>query len=141
MLYGLGSRNKRSTLNPGFWRDFTGRDALSDFHTSEEAYEPPVNVAENDEEFIIDLATPGLCKQDFSINIDNDVLTIKGEKETKDANYSRQEFSYGRFEKSFVIPDNVKSDKISASCNDGILTIHIPKAETKSNFKKSIEIK
>ncbi len=95
---------------------------------------PAVNVKETDDDFIIELAAPGMSKKDFKVNFNNNILTIssevKNEKEEKDDNYTRKEFSYQSFQRSFTVPENtVNGDKISAKYNEGILNIVLPKRE------------
>lgn len=95
---------------------------------------PAVNVKENENEFVIDVAAPGMEKKDFKINFHNNVLTIssekKDEKEQKNESYTRREFSYQSFQRSFTVAENaVESEKIEASYKDGILEIKLPKRE------------
>lgn len=95
---------------------------------------PAVNVKETTDEFTIEVAAPGMTKKDFNIHFHNNVLTISSEKKNenqeKKENYTRQEFSYQSFQRSFTVADNaVDSDKITAKYADGILVIHLPKRE------------
>ena len=96
---------------------------------------PAVNIKENENEFEIEVAAPGMKKSDFKVNFDNGRLTISTEvseekKEGKDDNYTRREYSYRSFQRSFTIPENVvEGEKIQASYADGILHIHLPKRE------------
>ena len=94
---------------------------------------PSVNIADNDENFTIEFAVPGLKKEDFKINLDNNVLTVSSDreesKEEKETNYTRREFNYTAFQRSFTLPDTADGDKISAEYKDGILKIEIPKKE------------
>jgi HSP20 family protein len=95
---------------------------------------PAVNVKESDNEFVIDVAAPGMTKNDFKINFQNNVLTIssekKEEKEDKKESFTRKEFSYQSFQRSFTVSENtIDSDKINAKYNDGILHITLPKRE------------
>ena len=95
---------------------------------------PAVNVKESDNEFVIDVAAPGMTKNDFKINFQNNVLTIssekKEEKEDKKESFTRKEFSYQSFQRSFTVSENtIDSDKINAKYNDGILRITLPKRE------------
>ncbi len=95
---------------------------------------PAVNVKENESEYEIEVAAPGMGKEDFKVNLENDLLTISSEKkdEKKDdkPNYSRREFSYQSFKRSFTVPkDMVDGEKIEAQYRDGILTIQLPKRE------------
>lgn len=95
---------------------------------------PAVNVHETDDEYILEVAAPGMSKKDFKINYQNSTLTISSEKqeekEDKNNNYSRKEFSYQSFQRSFTVPGNVvDTEKISATYADGILNVKIPKRE------------
>jgi len=93
-----------------------------------------VNIRENEESFMIEMAAPGLTKENFKVNIERNRLIISSElKEEKNENgdkYSRHEFSYQSFQRSFVLPEGiVDGDKISAKYNNGILLVSIPKRE------------
>ncbi|WP_109437115.1 Hsp20/alpha crystallin family protein [Aquimarina sp. AU119] len=108
---------------------------------------PAVNVKETDEDFYVELAAPGLSKEDFNIELDNDVLTIssetKSEKETSEnkGKYTRKEFSYSTFKRSFSLPDTVEGTGIEASYENGVLLVTIPKKEeAKIQPKRLIEI-
>ena len=95
---------------------------------------PAVNVKETEDEFTIEVAAPGMTKKDFNISFHNNVLTISSEKknenEEKKESYTRREFSYQSFQRSFTVAQNaVDSDKITAKYNDGILCINLPKRE------------
>jgi len=106
---------------------------------------PAVNVKEDDNAFAIEVAAPGMKKDDFRINLDGNLLTIsserKHEKEEKNSNYTRREFSYQSFQRSFTLPEQVAdSEKVSARYQDGILHIDIPKRE-EAKPKPAREIK
>ena len=107
---------------------------------------PAVNVKETDDEYTIEVAAPGMKKSDFKINFKNNVLTIASEKqntaEDKTDSYTRQEFSYQSFQRSFTVPENeVNSEKIFARYNEGILNIHLPKRdEVKPQPERQIKI-
>ncbi len=108
---------------------------------------PAVNIQESDENFLVEVAAPGKSKEDFNIELDNDVLTIssedKKEKETTDQNgrFTRKEFSYSNFKRAFSLPESVDSLKISASYSNGVLEIALPKKEeAKVQAKRMIEI-
>ncbi|GIV41137.1 MAG: heat-shock protein Hsp20 [Vicingaceae bacterium] len=95
---------------------------------------PAVNVKETDKSFEIEMAVPGMKKEDLNIDLENDVLTIwaeqKDEKEDKNENYTRREFHYSSFRRSFQLPEQVvDAKKIDAEYKDGILYIHIPKKQ------------
>lgn len=109
---------------------------------------PSVNIRETEKNYEVEVAAPGLDKNSFKVELDNDMLTISAHKETgkeekdKEGNYTRKEFSYESFQRSFQLPENVvEKDKISASYKDGILHITVPKsAEAKVNTSRVIEI-
>ena len=95
---------------------------------------PSVNVKENEGNFKVEMAAPGLEKADFKIDLNGNLLTIssekKGENEVRDNNsYTRKEFSYQSFSRSFTLPDIVDNEAISAKYENGILTVTIPKKE------------
>ena len=108
---------------------------------------PSVNLMENDNRIKIDLAAPGMKKEDFKIELNNDMLSISSEKrhekeeKNKKENYMRKEFSYQSFCRSFYLPDNVKKETIDATYKDGILHVEIQKqANGKKSTSKKIEI-
>ncbi|HOP58334.1 MAG TPA: Hsp20/alpha crystallin family protein [Bacteroidales bacterium] len=106
---------------------------------------PAVNIKENEKNFTLELAVPGIEKKDLKIDVNEDVLTISSEskKEINEENegYQRKEFNYSSFCRSFYIPENVNKDKIGASCKDGILTVELPKVEEEKNkISKQIKI-
>jgi len=95
---------------------------------------PAVNIKENDDEFTVEVAAPGMEKKDLNINFENDVLTISSERtvenEGLEENYTRKEYNYQAFKRSFSLPkDIVDSDKIEATYKNGELKIAIPKRE------------
>ncbi len=106
---------------------------------------PSVNITENDKEYKIELAAPGLEKKDFKIEMEDKVLTISSEKEeeTKEENenYKRREFSYSSFTRSFQLPADILADKIDAKYENGILKLAVPKKEvTVSKPRKEIKV-
>lgn len=96
---------------------------------------PSVNVVENGDGYKVSLAAPGLKKEDFRIKLEGDMLTIsaekKEEKEEKDEKFTRKEFNYSTFSRSFTLPEGVKPDMIDAKYENGLLNISIPKTEMK----------
>ena len=94
---------------------------------------PAVNIAEHKDEYIVSLAAPGLKKDDFKIEIDDNMLTINSEKEEskeeKDKKYTRKEYNYTSFSRSFSLPEGIKVDKIDAKYTDGVLQISLPRTE------------
>ena len=139
---------RRGLSMPNLLDDFFGRDLMSnvfDDHTGVSV--PAVNVIENNDEFRIEVAAPGLDKKDFKIDLENNVLTISSEKEMKDeetdknGKFMRREFSYSSFKRSFTMPQSVEADKINAKHKDGVLYISIPKKEeAKQKPPKQISI-
>lgn len=108
---------------------------------------PAVNIQESDDNFIVAVAVPGKTKEDFNIELDNDVLTIsseeKKENEVKEDNgrFTRREFSYSSFKRAFSLPETVDGEKISASYNNGVLELKLPKKEeAKVQPKRMIDI-
>jgi len=98
---------------------------------------PAVNIREDEKNYFLELAVPGIEKKDLKIDINEDVLTIssenKSESEESRDGYKRKEFSYSSFCRSFYIPENANRDKIEASYKDGILTVELPKQEEEKN--------
>ena len=106
---------------------------------------PKVNIQETPDDFIVEMAVPGLKKSDFNIDIDNQVLSISTEKkeesEHKEENYTRREFGYASFKRTFTLPESVNDEKINATYNEGILRILLPKKEeAKQKPARSIKI-
>ena len=135
-------RNNQEWL-PSIFSDFFDNDWMVKANAST----PAVNVIENETEYKVEVAAPGMTKEDFNVHLDEDnQLVISREKkdETKDENnkYLRREFSYSKFQQSLVLPDDVEKEKISAAVNHGVLTIELPKKskEEKAQECKVIEI-
>jgi len=109
-----------------------GRD-ISDFIGESKGTVPTVNIAESENDYKVEVAAPGMTKEDFDINLDNGVLTISGKKEDskeqKEENYLRKEHSYTSFQRSFHVADLVETEKIEANYKDGILLVTLPKKE------------
>lgn len=108
---------------------------------------PAVNIQESDDNFLVAVAALGKTRENFKIELDNDVLTIsseeKNEDETSEKNgkFTRREFSYSTFKRAFSLPETVDNEKISASYNNGVLEINLPKREeAKVQPKRLIEI-
>ncbi|MCX6258039.1 MAG: Hsp20/alpha crystallin family protein [Bacteroidia bacterium] len=131
---------------PTWADDFFGKDFLSNFREWQTGVcTPAVNIIEGKEDFRIELAAPGLNKDDFRIDVDHRVLTISSEiedeKKENDDNYMRREFSYKGFTRSFSLPESIDNEKITASQKDGILTLVIPnKEEAKDKGPRKIAI-
>ncbi|RMF30517.1 MAG: Hsp20/alpha crystallin family protein [Bacteroidetes bacterium] len=106
---------------------------------------PAVNIKETDDDFQIEVAAPGMNKKDFNVEVDNGMLVISAEREVSDEekndNYTRKEFSYQSFKRSFMLPDSVDAEKINAKYTDGILRLSLPKKpEAKPQPAKTIKI-
>ena len=132
--------------HPSLADEFFGHDLFNDFFGwNRELTLPSVNIAESNNGYLIEVAAPGLSKEDFKIDVEDHVLTISSKKEEKKEDkgdsYIRREFNYSTFSRSFTLPEWVNEDKISASEKNGVLSIEIPrKDESKSRAPRSIRI-
>lgn len=138
---------------PIMHRDSWLPDVFDDFFNTDympraNATAPAINVIENEKNYIVELAAPGLTKEDFNVNINDDGnLSIKMEQkrenkeENKKAHYLRREFSYSKYEQTLLLPDDVDKEAISAKVNDGVLVVELPKLEqTQTKVQRQIEI-
>ncbi len=127
-------RSNWNSPTRSFFDDFSTRDLFTwpDW-TSEGGTLPKVNIAETNDDFRVEVAAPGMKKEDFRVELDNDMLSIRSEAAAKDgekeAQYTRREFSYQSFKRTFYLPNTVETDKIKAKYSDGILYLVIPKKE------------
>ena len=120
----------------------------TDFMPKANATAPAINVKETDKAYTVELAAPGMTKEDFNVHInDEGNLIIKMEKknenkeEDKSARYLRREFSYSKFEQTLLLPDDVKREDIRAHVEHGVLTVELPKqVEEKVKLSRQIEI-
>ncbi len=107
---------------------------------------PAVNIQENLTSFVIELAAPGIKKENIAIEVEENVLKVssevssKTETEESDQKFTRKEFSFRNFSRSFTLPETVDVEKIAASYTDGILYVTIPKKEEQKALKKMVEI-
>ena len=109
---------------------------------------PAINVKESDKAYTVELAAPGMKKEDFNVHInDEGNLVVKMEskneakEEDKNTRYLRREFSYSKFEQTLILPDDVKKDAISAKVENGVLTVELPKlVEEKVKLSRKIDI-
>jgi len=143
-----------SLIKRSDWPSLVNRSWLSDFFDNDRFFDspflkvqsvPPVNVQENDKNFEISMAAPGLARKDFNVSVGNEVLTIssekKEEKETREKDFKRQEFSYSSFSRSFSLPENVKEDDVNAKYEDGVLKVILGKKVLPAQkAKKAIEV-
>lgn len=106
---------------------------------------PAVNIAESEGHYHIELAAPGLKKEDFKLDLDRNILTISAEKTTEQENngkqYNKREYSYTSFVRSFTLPDSADEAKIDASYTDGVLKIDVAKKDEAKSIRRQISIK
>lgn len=105
---------------------------------------PAVNIVEGESGFRLEVAAPGLKKEDFKINLENNVLSISAQKEQKNEEttekYTRKEFSFNSFRRSFTLPNTIDGEKIAATYTDGVLHVELPKKEEAKKTPRLIEI-
>ncbi len=131
------------------WIDTLFNSSLADvIGTDSMLSSPSVNITENDAQFMLHLAAPGLTKQDFNINIENDHLVISAEKksekeESKEGKFTRREFNYASFKRIFPLDDLINREGITAAYEDGVLKLVLPKKEesARKQTSQTIEIK
>lgn len=143
-------RRSNQTWLPSIFNDFFDNNWM----VKANATAPAINVIESDTEYKVEVAAPGMTKEDFQIHIneDND-LVISMEKKTestegddkedkKESRYLRREFSYTKFQQTLILPNDVDKEKIDAKVSDGVLTIELPKRtqEEKEKATKVIEV-
>ena len=129
---------------PSFIGDFWREDLFPVFGR-EQSPAPAVNITEDDSEFKIEVAAPGVDKENFSVHVEKNIVGISVEKEEQkefsEKKYLRKEFSYSNFKRTFSLPSYADAENISASHKDGVLTVAIPKKdEAKVNPKKLVAI-
>ena len=122
--------NRKNSWLPDVFNDFFD----TDFMPRTNATAPAINVKESEVDYEVELAAPGMTKEDFNVHLNQDGdLTIKMEKkaenkeEDKKAHYLRREFAYSKFEQTLILPDDVDKENISARVADGVLTVVLPK--------------
>lgn len=127
----------------GLIENFLNGQGIADMFNRENTINPAFDISETEEEYMLTGEIPGIDAKDLDISLSDSVLTVKGEKkkekEEKNKNYYCTERYYGAFERSFHIPEAVKTDELNATYNNGILKLTLPKSET-SKVKK-IEVK
>lgn len=135
---------------PSIFNDFFDNDWM----VKANATAPAINVFETEKEYKVELAAPGMTKEDFNVHIDEENnLVISMEKKTesneenkdekKEGRYLRREFSYSKFQQTMILPDDVDKEKISASVENGVLNVNLPKytEQEKEKTKKFIDVK
>ena len=141
------SRRFNENWLPTFFDDFFDNEWM----VRSKAAAPAMNVMENENDYKVEIAAPGMKKEDVNIHLDQDhnlVVSMKKKTENKEddkkhSRYLRCEFSYSKFQQTLVLPDNVDKEKIHAAVNDGVLTIELPKLKPEDKIKtvKVIEVK
>lgn len=139
-------KNYNQNWLPSIFNDFFDNDWM----VKANATAPAINVLESDTDYKVEVAAPGMTKEDFNIHLSEDnelVISMEKKNKTKEENnnnrkYLRREFSYSKFEQALVLPDDVEKDKISANVTDGVLTVDLPKRtpEEKAKINRVIEI-
>ena len=135
---------RNQTWLPSIFNDFFDNDWIERANTNA----PAINVSESEKEYCVEVAAPGMSKEDFNIHLDEDSnLIISMEKKSEDKHddkrYLRHEFSYTKFQQAMILPDDVDKDAISAQVNNGVLDIRLPKLVKQDLPKvaRNIEIK
>jgi len=135
-------KNRGALVRPGF--DDIFESIMNDTFLSDRMVSrvPAVNISETEEHYHIELAAPGLKKEDFKVNLDRDLLTISAEHQTEsDKKYNKREYSYSSFVRSFTLPDSADDDNIEAEYTDGVLKINVAKKEEARTASRLIKIK
>ena len=130
---------------PDFFNDFFDNGGIERISTKA----PAINVIEEDDKYKIEVATPGMTKEDFKVHVNKDgnlVIEMEKKKESeekKDKKYIRKEFAYTRFHQTLILPENAEKDKIEAKVENGVLKVCIPKLQIEGNEpeKRIIEVK
>lgn len=134
----------KTNRNVSPWRDFLNIDQFFNGGWEKDQV-PAVNISEDEKSYAIEVVAPGFRKEDFKLRVEDDILTISAEtksenKEERGKQYTRREYSYSSFTRSFHLPDNVKDDKIAASYQDGVLKLDLPKSKEQVKATKEIPI-
>jgi len=139
-------RRSNQTWLPSIFNDFFDNDWM----VKANATAPAINVIESDKDYKVEVAAPGMTKEDFNVHIDEENnLVISMEKKTenkeekKEGRYLRREFSYSKFQQTMILPDDVDKEKISAQVENGVLNIDLPKfsEQEKEKAKRFIDVK
>jgi len=137
--------NKRNSLMPGFSDVFDSIFNDTFFSDRMVTRVPAANISESPDHYHLELAAPGLKKDDFKLNLERNVLNISVEQTQQDnqqeRNFNKREFSYTSFVRSFTLPDSADENGIEAKYQDGILCIDIPKKEEAKMQSRQIELK
>jgi HSP20 family protein len=129
---------------PSVFNDFFD----TEFMPKANATAPAINVKENDKAYIVELAAPGMKKEDFNVHINDEgnlIIKMESKQEQKDEDkstrYLRREFSYSKYEQTLLLPDDVKKEDIKAKVEHGVLTVELPKiVEEKVKVSRQIDV-
>jgi HSP20 family protein len=134
---------KRSSL-PSLLDDFFNTEKFFDTDFFKREWVPAVNIAEKDNQYEVELSVPGMKKEDIQVHLEGGVLTVSGEskseKEDKEKKFTRREFSYSSFSRSFTLPENADENSINAKYENGILKLTIGKKTKELEQKKQITV-
>jgi len=137
--------NSNSALSTGFNDVFDSLFKDSFFSDRMMSRVPAVNISETDDHYQIEMAAPGMNKEDFDIKLDRNMLTISAEQQSQDVQknkqYNKREFSYTSFVRSFALPETADDAQIEATYTDGVLNIQVAKKEEVKKLSRKIEIK
>lgn len=140
-------RGEFTSPYPSLWNKLFDDEFFNMNFSSSGSTLPSVNIKETKDNFVVEVAAPGMRKEDFKIELDNNIMTISSERsetegdKDKEGNYTRREFSYQSFQRSFTLPNTVQGENVSAQYKDGVLNIVIPKREeAKQKPSRIIEI-
>jgi len=138
-------KRNNSSLLPGFNDVFDSIFNDTFFNDRMTMRVPAANISESEDHFHVELAAPGLKKEDFKINLERNVLNISVERQNEQndtqKNYSKREYSYSSWVRSFTLPESANADQIDAAYTDGVLKIDISKREEAKAIRRQIEIK
>ncbi len=142
MLFGRAPVKTNKRLSTLFGRASVKTNGEQQEALTVTEWAPLVDIVEDDTQYVIKAELPGLKKEEIKVGVQDDVLTISGErqyeKEEKDKKFHRVERAHGSFARSFTIPQNSDGEKVSAEFKDGMLQVHLPKTETVQS--KQIEV-
>lgn len=141
--------NRHNVWLPNIFENLFLDNRLDVSNNYETFSNPKVNIIENNSNFVLEFAVPGMKKENFTIEVEKDVLTLSAKsitdeksesKEDDDFKFRRREFNFQEFKRSFKVPEKINTNDIKASYTDGILSIALPKIEEEIELKKMVEI-
>jgi len=139
------NKHNNDSLLPGFNHVFESIFNDTFFNDRLTSRVPAANISESEDHFHVELAAPGLRKEDFKLNLDRNVLTITVEQQQEQMdsqkNYTKREYSYHSWVRTFTLPDSANAEQIDAAYTDGVLKIDIAKREEAKAIRRQIEIK